>query len=65
MAALGGLFVCIIIFFVVRLVWKISKWRAKKEYHKELDRKERDILLEERIRQLERERNELLKQKGK
>lgn len=63
MAAIGGLIICIIIYFIVKMILKILKWKAKKDYHKELTKKELETMKDMQIRQLMKERDELLRKK--
>lgn len=63
MAAIGGLLICIIIYFIVKVILRIMKWKAKKEYHRELTKKELEELKDLQIRQLMKEKEELLRKK--
>lgn len=63
MEVIGGLIICIIIYFMIKSILKIIKWKAKKDYHRELTKKELEMMKDMQIRQLMKERDELLKRK--
>lgn len=56
MKILGGLIMCFIIYFVVRVILKVIRWRVKSEYGEELKKKEEEMMKEIQMKQLKKEK---------
>lgn len=56
MKILGGLIMCFVIYFVVRVILKVIRWRVKSEYEEELKKKEEEMMKEIQMKQLKKER---------
>ena len=56
MKILGGLIMCFVIYFVVRVILKVIRWRVKSEYEEELKKKEEEMMKEIQMKQLIKEK---------
>lgn len=59
MKILGGLIMCFVIYFVVRVILKVIRWRVKSEYEEELKKKEEEMMKEIQMKQLKKEKGTL------
>ena len=56
MKILGGLIMCFVIYFVVRVILRVIRWRVKSEYEEELKKKEEEMMKEIQMKQLEKDK---------
>ena len=56
MKILGGLIMCFVIYFVVRVILKVIRWRVKSEYEEELKKKEEEMMKDIQMKPLKKEK---------
>ena len=56
MKILGGLIMCFVIYFVVRVILRVIRWRVKSEYEEELKKKEEEMMKEIQMKQLKKDK---------
>ena len=56
MKILGGLIMCFVIYFVVRVILRVIRWRVKSEYEEELKKKEEEMMKEIQMQQLKKDK---------
>ena len=56
MKILGGLIMSFVIYFVVRVILKVIRWRVKSEYEEELKKKEEEMMNEIQMKQLKKDK---------